>query len=93
MDIITNLKNGNLSPYDNFGRDNPELLKYEAECEKLKEKLANKLEGDLLNLFSDYLTLSEKYQLVCEEQSFHDGFCIGTKISAEAFLCCEKILK
>ena len=91
--IITDLRNSNISPTNNFGRNNPELLKYEEETEKLKEKLLNRIDEENLKLLHEFLSSNEKYQIICEEQSFHDGFCLTTKISAEAFLSCDQILK
>ena len=48
---------------------------------------------DNQKLLENYVSIVDKYQIMCEEQSFHDGFCLGMKIAAEAFMGSEEILE
>ena len=91
--IIIDLRNGNLEPTNNFGKNNTKLQSYELKVQEKYEILFKSLNGDNQKLLENYVSIADKYQIMCEEQSFHDGFCLGMKIAAEAFMGSEEILE
>lgn len=93
MKISKEIWNGNLSPITRFGQSNREMIKLESEIEKEFELLLSNLnerDKQILYRLKDY---SDQYEICLCEQSFHDGFCLGMKIAAEAFMGSEEILE
>ena len=89
---ISQLWSGNLDPIMRLGMNNAEIAKIEKllsdNFSKLKEKL-NDEQKETLEKYSDCVN---DYVLLISEQSFCDGFCLGTKISAEALVLAEQLL-
>ena len=59
-----------------------------AALEKLKENSSETMN----ELFQRYEDSINEYILISNEQAFCDGFCLGAKITAEAFSRAEEIL-
>ncbi len=89
---ISQLWSGNLDPIMRLGGNNSEIAKMEKlmsdNCCKLKEKLND----DTKEILEKYIDCVNDYVLLISEQSFCDGFCLGTKISAEALVVAEQLL-
>lgn len=89
---ISQLWSGNLDPIMRLGGNNSKIAKMEKlmsdNCCKLKEKLND----DTREILEKYIDCVNDYVLLISEQSFCDGFCLGTKISAEALVVAEQLL-
>lgn len=89
---ISQLWSGNLDPIMRLGKNNLEIAKMEKlmsdNCCNLKEKLNE----DTKEILEKYIDCVNDYVLLISEQSFCDGFCLGTKISAEALTVAEQLL-
>ncbi len=91
--IIEKIWYGDLDPIVALNRENLELCRIEAEIYSNIESLNNILDAEqqqhlnkIHETISDYLRISNK----C---SFCDGFCLGTKLTGEAFGAAEKFIK
>ena len=80
--IISELWYGNIDPSLHLGENNTELKRAEKIFYKNIEKIEN-TSNDKELIEKIYDSLYEYLSLMCE-QAFHNGFCIGTKISAQA---------
>ena len=89
---ISQLWRGNLEPIMHLGLDNIEINNMEKlmsdNFDKLKEKI-NEEQKEILEKYSE--CVSDYVLLICE-QSFCDGFCLGSKISAEALVSAGRLL-
>ena len=83
--IIIDLRNGNLEPTNNFGKNNTKLQSYELKVQEKYEILFKSLNGDNQKLLENYVSIVDKYQKICEEQSFQERFCLRMKNAAEAY--------
>lgn len=89
---IAQLWNGELGPGRYFGVGDPQMKQqWHLVCGDLKkiELALGEDQGALLEKFS---TTLDRYLLISSEQAFCDGFCVGTKLAAEALVGAEKIL-
>ena len=80
--IISELWYGNIDPSLHLGENNTELKRAEKIFYKNIEKIEN-TSNDKELIEKIYDSLNEYLSLMCE-QAFYNGFCIGTKISAQA---------
>ena len=88
---IIKLFNGELEPVAYIGKDNYEMKNLFHLIETTFEKLENSLEENNKNLFEEYHNYIQKYIILSGEESFSAGYCIGTKITAEALINSENI--
>ena len=89
---ISELWSGNLDPVTRLGMNNTEIAKMEKLMSDNYSKLKSKLNDEQKEILDKYLDCVNDYVLLISEQSFCDGFCLGTKISAEALLVAEELL-
>lgn len=88
---ITQLWHGSLEPIRHMGNDNLQMHELEELIQRnqknLKEALSEK-EQELLQKYNDCLN---EYLFVTSEQVFCDGFSLGTRLTAEAFLGTQQL--
>ncbi|MBQ4599637.1 MAG: hypothetical protein IJB19_06965 [Clostridia bacterium] len=89
---IAQLWNGDLEPIRYFGVTNAEMKKAEIFMQCNLEKLKENSSETMNELFQRYEDSINEYILISNEQAFCDGFCLGAKITAEAFSGAEEIL-
>lgn len=81
---IAQLWNGNLAPVRHCGENNPDIQELESLIQRNNEKLEAALSDKAKNIFENYKICIEEYRYIINEQAFCDGFCLGTRITAEA---------
>lgn len=90
MKTIAKLWNGNIEPVRFSGINNSEMKKLrgliQSNYEKLEESVADK------SILEKYNDSTAEYVIMTAEQAFSDGFCLGTKITAEAMTKAEEII-
>lgn len=89
---ISQLWSGNLDPITRLGMNNIEIDKMEKLMSDNYDKLKDKLNDETKEILEKYFDCVNDYVLLISEQSFCDGFCLGTKISAEALVSAERLL-
>lgn len=88
---ISELWSGNLNPITRLGMNNIEIEKMEKLMSDNYDKLKAKLNDETKEILEKYYDCVNDYVLLISEQSFCDGFCLGTKISAEALVSAEQL--
>ena len=88
---IAELYNGNLCPIKKLGKTNDEIKHLETLIEKTHEDLDNKLSDEQKTFFQKYEGNINEYMCLLSEQAFCDGFCMGTKITAESLINAENV--
>lgn len=89
---ISQLWGGNLDPVRHSGLNNTEISQMEKLMSDNYENLKSKLNDEQKQVLEKYAECVSDYGLLISEQSFCDGFCLGTKISAEALIDAEQLL-
>lgn len=89
---ISGLWSGNLDPVTRLGMNNTEIAKMEKLMSDNYSKLKSKLNDEQKEILEKCLDCVNDYVLLISEQSFCDGFCLGTKISAEALIVGEQLM-
>lgn len=82
--IIAHLWSGNLDPITQLGENNREIRELECLMQKNLEKLEADLSEKAAETLGKYSDCVSEYLAIISEQAFCDGFCLGTKILAEA---------
>lgn len=90
---ISQLWSGKLDPVTRLGMNNIEIDKMEKLMSDNYAKLKTKLNDETKENLEKYVDCVNDYVLLISEQSFCDGFCLGSKISAEALVGAEQFLK
>ncbi len=88
--ILSKIWNGSLAPVRQLGEGNRECRELEKLMERNLETLKRELGESTRETLRKYNLCVEEYLLVCCELSFHDGFCLGTRITAEGFMGAER---
>ncbi len=83
--MIARLWNGNLSPAKTCGNENAEIQELRQLIARSGEKLEQALDGAQQKLLERFVCNMEEYLCLLTEQAFCDGFCIGSRLSAESF--------
>ena len=86
---IVRLWHGELEPVSSSGTNDPELKELERLLQRNGERLEEYLDEKGKALFEKYYNCVEEYISVLCEQSFCNGFCLGTRLAAEALLTQE----
>ena len=86
METILDLWNGNIAPYEHFGSHDPEANHLLHLMEKNRETLRKGLTAAQSEILQKYIDSSEEYLLRMMELAFHNGFCIGGKLTMEMIL-------
>ena len=90
--LITQLWNGDLNPVSNLGKNNSQIKQLEFLIERNREKIENSICKNQRQLFEKYNDGLIEYMGLVSEQAFYDGFCLGTKLSAEALTDTTQLL-
>lgn len=90
--IITELCNGSLGAVGYTKQDTPEVRELERLMEQNLKKLQEGLNENEVEILRKYKSCIEEYMTVVTEQSFCCGFCVGTRILAEAVIYAEQII-
>lgn len=88
---ISELWSGNLDPVMRMGMNNTEIDKMEKLMSDNYSKIKSNINDEQKEVLEKYLDCVNDYVLLISEQSFCDGFCLGTKISAEALIAGENL--
>lgn len=89
---IVRLYRGQLEPKSVLGNGNGEMRRTEILIERNFYKLQEKLDENTKEILEKYNECMREYIVLISEQAFCDGFCLGTRLSAEAVGGAEKIL-
>lgn len=89
---ISQLWGGNVDPVRHLGENNLEIAKMEKLMSDNYDKLKSKLNDEQKEILEKYTECVSDYGLLISEQSFCDGFCLGSRISAEALVSAEQLL-
>lgn len=82
--ILINLWDGNISPIENCGKNNPEIENLIRLIEINDEDLINILNEEQRTVYKKYVACKDEYLYLITEQAFCDGFSLATKILKEA---------
>lgn len=83
---------GELSPGQYFGITNTKMRQQDHLVQDALNKLEQTLGESQRELLHQYCNRMEHYQFTAAEQAFCDGFCMGTRLTAEALIGAEKII-
>ena len=84
--IISDLWFGNLRPSDNSGTNNPEIREIDNLVSRSFTKLEKILDENQREHLQKYSDNVEERLFLYSEQAFFDGFSLGAKLFAEAFI-------
>lgn len=88
---IAQLWRGEIEPIAYSGAKNDEIKQLVKQEIKNAEKLKNLLSEKEMSVFESYSECTNKCACAMMEQAFCDGFALGTKITAEAFVGAEEV--
>ena len=89
--LISQLWYGNIRPCETTGVGNHEIKEIERLVLKSYHNLESLLDEKQLKYFELYAENMNENLCLVEEQAFFDGFSLGTRLFAEAFVNFEKI--
>ena len=78
----------NLSPGEHCAAGDTEIRHLVSLMEKNREKLCAVTTEAQQEIFEKYMDCADEYSLKLMEKAFCEGFCLGTRLTAEAF-CAE----
>ena len=84
--------NGELNPAVKLGRNNSEMRELEKLMLKNLDRLDILLSEKAADILERYNECVSEYLSVTSRQAFCDGFCLGTRINAEAMQNTEQLL-
>ena len=90
---IAQLWNGNLQPIVRSGINNRQIKELEELMRRNIEELEEGLTDQQKEVFSVYSDCIEEYLVLTNEQSFCDGYSLGTKLTVEALTGAELFLQ
>lgn len=83
---------GSLGRGQYFGVGNPQMKQQWHFMHDDLEKLEQTLSEEQRKLLEKYSATLDHYFVTVSEQAFCDGFCMGTKLAAEALVGVEKMI-
>lgn len=86
MQTVIDLWNGNISPFERCGAQDPEAKHLISLMERNRETLQKGLTAAQVEILQKYMDSSEEYLLRMLELAFYDGFCMGGKLAMEMLL-------
>ena len=84
MQAISDLWNGNIAPCEHCGSHDAEANELLGRMERIHELLRNSLTEVQKDNFQNYIDCSDAYLLRMLELAFCEGFCLGSKLTAES---------
>ncbi len=88
--ILADLYNGNLEPSVRLDANDPEIRHLEKLMSRNLEKLEAELSEKGKEVMENYNECVNEYVIILTEKAFCDGFCLATRIVAEAMCSSEK---
>ncbi len=88
--ILKELFYGNLEPSVKLEENDPRLRHLERLIGRHLETLEKKLCKEDKTVFEKYIECCNEYEFLVTEKAFCDGFCMATRIVAEAMCLSEK---
>ena len=82
---IEELWYGNIATSENCGVNNPEIEKLVSLIERNKENLDKTLADPQKQMLEKLLSCSDEFTQLLSVQAFCDGFCLASRLLAEAF--------
>lgn len=89
---IAQLYRGRLEPKSVLGNGNGEMRRTEILIGNNFNRLKENLNEEAKGILEKYNECMKEYIALIGEQAFCDGFCLGTRISAEAIGGAERVL-
>ena len=86
QDTILELWRGNIAPMEHCGEEDREAKHMLELMVKNQEELRQSLTPSQAEILYRYTACADDYLLQMVELAFRDGFCLGTKLAAEALL-------
>lgn len=83
---IKDLWRSNLAPCDHCGSHDPELNHLVSLMERSREDLSKISTPQQRDIFEKYIDCADVYSLLMMEQAFCDGFCLVSRLLADALL-------
>lgn len=93
INIISEFWYGNINPSECYKTVRPRMKRLEdvIVCDfKKLEEILNGIEKQMFEKYNDYMY---KYAISSNEQVFCDGFCLGARMTTEAFIGAEKLVQ
>jgi len=90
--IISELWYGNIEPCVSFGKENHKVRQLEKLIGNRQQKTEEILSDEGREMFEKYTEAVNEYISVVQQQSFCDGFALGTKLTAEAMVKAESVI-
>lgn len=87
--IFEQLWNGNIKPYENSGRNDPEVEELAGFMIRNKNALDELLQEEQKKALDKYITCCDSYYYLLTVHAFRDGFSLASKLLAEALPECE----
>lgn len=85
MSTITELMYGNINVFERPVGHNSRYEKLSAELLELERALTEELPEEKKELFKKYLSVSDRRQLIADEELFTNGFSLGARIMCDVF--------
>lgn len=86
MQTIKDLWYGKIGPCDHCGSCDPELNHLTDLMERSREDLNKISTPQQMDIFEKYIDCADEYSRLMMEQAFCEGFCLASRIMAEALL-------
>ena len=83
--MISELWFGNIAPCEHCGSHDRQANTLIGLIERNRENLSRELSDPQRALFQKYIDATEEYLLRMMELSFREGFCTGSRLTAEVF--------
>ena len=90
--IIDELWYGNIESCVSFGKENHKVRQLEKLIGNRQQKIEEILSDEGREVFEKYTEVINEYIPVVQQQSFCDGFTLGTKLTAEAMVKAESVI-
>ena len=84
VQTISDLWYGNIAPLDHCGAHDTKAKQLAGMMEQKREKLCVEFTAEQKAAFQKYQESSDSYLIRMMELAFCDGFCLATKLAAEA---------
>ncbi len=91
FNIITQLLNGQIKPFEEIGKNSDEINELEKFIEQNFKELNNELNTKQKDILEKYSTCVEEYFNLLIEDAFCTGFSLSTRILTEALIKSEKL--
>lgn len=83
---IKDLWRGNIAPCDHCGSHDAELNHLVGLMERNRDELSKISTPGQVEIFEKYIDCADEYALLMMERAFCDGFCLASRMMAEALL-------